>query len=131
MGKILGSTDSAYCQQNVNFDYTSALVTQAFYVANRTSKVVDIRGRPRVAGSDGSAVTLAIYKVPNGTAVANGTLLHQGTYDMKGTADTNQVLTLVGNQDSLTLQAGDALGYVLTGTATAAVGTFSVTIEPV
>ena len=129
MGRVLGAVDSAQCQQTINFDYISSLVTQAFYVAPRACVVVDIRGRPRVAGS-GGACTVSFYKAPSGTAVASGTLLHTGSYNMVGTADTNQVLTLATNPDTLVLQVGDSLGYALTGTATSAVGTFGVTIEP-
>ena len=129
MGRLLGSTDSSYCQQNVNFDYTSALVTQAFYCAPRTSIVTDIRGRVRVAGS-GGACTVQFFKAPSGTAVGSGTLLSSGTYNLVGTADAVQVLTLNAAQSTLILQPGDSLGYVLTGTATSAVGTITVTLEP-
>ena len=129
MGRMLGSTDSGYCQQTINFDYTSALVTQKFYVAPKAMVIADIRGCPRVAGS-GGACTLQFFKAASGVAVGSGTLLHGGTYDLVGTADINQVLTLVSNPDSLKLAAGDSIGYVLTGTATSAVGTLGVTLEP-
>lgn len=130
MGRSLGSVDSAMCQQAIGFNYTSALVTQKFYVAPSPRRVVSIQGVTRVAGS-GGACTVSIYKAPSGTAVGSGTLLHSGTFDLVGTADTNQTLTLVPNVDSLTLAAGDSLGYVLTGTATSAVGYIGVTLEPV
>lgn len=129
MGRMLGAFDSAYGQQNINFDYVAALVTQKVYVAARRSLVVDIRGVTRVAGS-GGACSVQFFKAPSGTAVGSGTLLHSGTFDLVGTADINQVLTLVGNVDTLTLNVGDSIGYVLTGTATSAVGTITVTIEP-
>lgn len=129
MGRVLGAFDTSYGQQNVNFDYTSALVTQAVYVASRASVIVDIRGRTRVAGS-GGACTLQIFKAPSGTAIGSGTLVHSGSYNLVGTADTNQVLVLVNDIGILTLAVGDALGYVLTGTATSAVGTFTITLEP-
>lgn len=129
MGRALGACDSAFCQQNVNFDYTAALVTQKFYTNIRPSVVVDIRGTVRVAGS-GGACTVSIFKVPDGVAVASGTLLHTGSYNLVGTVDTQQVLTLATDITVLNMKAGDALGYVLTGTATSAVGSFQVTIEP-
>ena len=129
MGRSLGVADSTACQQNVNFDYTAALVTQKFYIAPRASVVVDIRGCVRVAGS-GGACTLQVFKVPDGVAVASGSLLHTGTYNLVGTVDTQQVLTLVTDSTVLNMKPGDALGYVLTGTATSAVGTIGVTIEP-
>ena len=129
MGRSLGVADSTACQQTINLDYTAALVTQKFYVAPRAGIVTDIRGATRVAGS-GGACTISFYKAASGVSIGSGTLLHVGSFNLVGTADTNQVLTLVANNDTLTLQAGDSLGYVLTGTATSAVGTVGVTIEP-
>ena len=129
MGQMLGVFDSSYGQQTVNFDYTAALVTQKIIIVPRNSRVVDIRGCPRVAGS-GGACTVSFYKVPDGVAVASGTLLHSGSYNMVGTADFQQVLTLVNTPGVLDLKPGDGIGYVLTGTATSAVGTLCVTIEP-
>jgi hypothetical protein len=129
MGRSLGAFDTSYGQQNVNFDYTAALVTQAIYIASRKSVITDITGRVRVAGS-GGACTLQIFKAPSGTAIGSGTLVHSGSFNLVGTADTNQVLVLATPLDTLTLQVGDALGYVLTGTATSAVGTFVITLEP-
>ncbi len=127
----LGASNSTSCAKEICLQYIATLVTQAIFVAPWPCIVTHIVGRPRVAGSDGSAVTLSFYKAADGVAVASGTLLHSGTYDMKGTADTNQELTLVSDRDSLTLAAGDSIGYALTGTATAAVGTVTVTVEPV
>lgn len=129
--KTFGTSTSTRSAKVIDMNYTSALVTQSIFVAPWPCIVSHIRGRPRVAGSDGSAVSLSFFKVPNGIAVGSGTLLHSGSYDMKGTADTNQLLTLVSNTDSLTLAAGDAIGYVLTGTATNAVGCITVTVEPI
>lgn len=130
MGQMLGVFDSSYGQQTINLDYVAALVTQKFFIAPRRSKIVDIRGATRVAGS-GGACTISFYKVPDGVAVASGTLLHSGSFNLVGTADFQQVLTLIANPDALIMNPGDALGYVLTGTATSAVGTVGVTLEPV
>lgn len=128
--RALGAANSTSCAKSIDLNYIATLVTQSIFVAPWPCVVTHIKGRPRVAGSDGSAVSLSFYKVPDGIAVASGTLLHSGSYDMKGTADTNQTLTLVGNLDSRTLKAGDAIGYALTGTATAAVGCITVVVEP-
>ncbi len=133
MGRMLGVVDSSHCRAAINKDYIATLVTQAFYCesAPQGRRVVDIRGRTRVAGS-GGACTLQVFKVPSGVAVASGTLLHSGSYNLVGTADTVQVLTLVADPTGtkLLLLPGDSLGYVLTGTATSAVGTLTVTTEP-
>lgn len=129
MGRMFGVCDSAFCQQNANFDYTAALVTQRFFLFPRKSVIVDIRGVTRVAGS-GGACTLQIFKCADTVAAASGTLVHTGSYNLVGTADTQQILTLVTDPNILTCNVGDALAFVLTGTATSAVGTFSVTFEP-
>lgn len=125
----LGVCDSSYCQQNIAVNYTASLVTQKFFIAVRKSKVVHIRGVTRVAGS-GGACSVSFFKAPSGTAVGSGTALNTGTFDLVGTVDTNQIVPLSTNQDALTLNPGDSVGYVLTGTPTAAVGMFEVCIEP-
>lgn len=128
-GRVLGVSTAQNCSEYVQYNYTSALVTQCIWVSAYPCIVTDIRGRVRVQGS-GGACTVAFFKVPSGTAVASGTALHSGSFNLVGTVDTNQVLTLVTDQTALTLAAGDGIGYVLTGTATSAVGTFGIAVEP-
>jgi hypothetical protein len=130
MGRSMGVADSSDMQKCVPFKYIAAVVTQKFFIAPRKLLVVGIRGVPRVAGNDGSAVNFTVYKAASGVAVGSGTLLHSGSYDLKGTADTNQTLTLIPDSEALTLIPGDSLGVVLTGTATLAVGEIQVTLEP-
>jgi hypothetical protein len=128
-GRTRGVATAQDESKTVNFNYTAALVTQKIFTASFPMVVVDITGVTRVAGSGGAA-TLQFFKSPSGVAVGSGTLLNSGSFNLVGTADTNQTLTLVSNQDSLTLQPGDSLGYVLTGTATSAVGCVTITLEP-
>jgi len=112
----------------VSFVYGEATALDAaFFVADRPYKVVAITARPLVVGSDGSAVTAEIRKVPSGTATASGTVLHSGTYDLKGTINTNQSLTLV-TTSAVRLAAGDALAFDVTGTTTAARGVLTVAL---
>lgn len=113
----------------VTFNYTAAAVTQKFFTAAAPMLVVDITAVTRVAGSGGAA-SLAFFKAASGIAVGSGTAINTGSFNLVGTADTNQVLTLVSDQSALTLQVGDSLGYVLTGTPTSAVGCVTVTLEP-
>lgn len=129
MGRALGVSDASdYCKF-ITLNYVAALVTQKIFTASRKLIITDIRGAPRVAGS-GGACSIQFWKAASGVAVGSGTLLHAGTFDLVGTADINQALTLVPNQDSLTLNPGDSIGYVLTGTATSAVGGVTITLEP-
>ena len=130
MGRTFGAATSSMCAFPVIEDYTASTVTQAYFIATAPVVLTNLGGRPRVVGSDGSAVTLTFYKCKSGVAAASGTLLHAGSYDCKGTADTNQVLTLVANQDSLTFNTGDSLNVVLTGTPTSMVGMIQATFEP-
>lgn len=129
-GRVMGAATAQDYSETIQLNYISSLVTQCVWVAQYPCIVTDIRGRTRVAGS-GGACTMQFFKVPDVTTVANGTLLHSGSFNLVGTADTNQILTMVTNPDSLTLKAGDGIGYVLTGTATSAVGTVTVSVEPV
>lgn len=129
-GVTLGVNTAAASNKYINFNYIATLVTQKVFIAPLACRVTGIYGATRVAGS-GGACTLSFYKVPDGTAVASGTLLHSGSYNMVGTADTNQYLTLVNDPSVLLLNVGDAIGYVLTGTATSAVGTITIAVEPV
>lgn len=128
-GRQLGVSTARNCAKFITFPYDANSVTQKFYVAPYAQIVTHIQGVPRVAGS-GGACTLSFYKAASAVAVASGTILHSGSYDVVGTADTNQSLTLVTNQDTLQLAAGDAIGYALTGTPTSAVGVIVVTLEP-
>ncbi len=129
-GRTFGAANATSMSKFVPFEYTSALVTQKIFVAPIKLRLTAIHGVPRVAGS-GGACTLAFYKAADGIAVGSGTLLHSGTYDIAGTADINQYLTLVGwNTGAVTFEPGDSLGYVLTGTATSAVGSITATFEP-
>lgn len=130
MGRMLGVADSGSSQDTVTCNYTASMVTQQIFTENRKSLIVDIRGINRVIGS-GGACTVQFFKSASGVAVGSGTLLHSGSYNVVGTADTQQILTLVSNMDSLTLNPGDSIGYVLTGTPTSAVGSFSITVEPI
>lgn len=132
MGRALGVADSqALCQYIVE-PYIATLVTQKIWVSPGAYRVSSIVVCPRVSGNNGSAVTLAFYKSASAIAVGSGTILHYSTADLKGTADTNQTLILVPNGTGvLDLVAGDSLGYVLTGTATAAVGVIVITVSPI
>lgn len=112
----------------VTLNYTASLVTQTIFTASRRCKVKAINGRVRVAGTDAGAVSIAFFKAATTVAVGSGTALHTGSFNLKGTADANQTLTLATNTPDLILAAGDSIGYVLTGTATAAVGNVTIHI---
>ena len=127
--RSLGVADSSDAQKYVIVNYIATLVTQKVFVAPRKLIVVSIMGATRVAGS-GGACSIQFWKAASAVAVGSGTLLHAGTFDLVGTADTNQSLVLVSSPATV-LNPGDSLGYVLTGTATSAVGSVTITLEPI
>ena len=130
-GLQLGVATAHDCAKFITFNYTSTVVTGQIFTTPFKCQVSDILGNTTVAGTDGSAVTFAFYKSPSGTAVGSGTILHSGTFNVKGTANTNQTLTLVPNVTTLTLNKGDSIGVVLTGTATTAQGCITIALEPI
>ena len=126
--RTVGVSNATNSEKFVCFNYTSALVTQAVFIAPNACVITGIAGVTRVAGS-GGACTISFYKCSDGIAVGSGTLLHSANFDIAGTADINQYLTLSTNMADLQMVAGDRIGYVLTGTATSAVGSITITIE--
>lgn len=127
--RVLGAANATSMSKFITFNYDANTVTQKVFIAPFACVVTGIQGATRVAGS-GGACTLAPYKAASGVAVGSGTALTTGTFNVVGTADTNQELTLVSNPDSLSLAAGDSIGFVLSGTPTSAVGSITITVEP-
>lgn len=104
------------------------IVTNTFFTATRRWKVVGIRGRVTTSATVATP-TFILYRAPSGTAIASGTTLHTGTFDLVGTPDTNQTLTLAAAAN-LEVAVGNSIGLALTGTATTAAGTVTVTLVP-
>ncbi|WP_213941193.1 hypothetical protein [Pseudomonas sp. dw_612] len=109
--------------------YLATTVDCTLFTADRPYVVKAIRGRVDVAGT-GGACTAVIRKVPSATAITSGTALHTGSFNLVGTANAQQALTLSATASDLLLAAGDSIAYDLTGTATSAVGSISVTLNP-
>lgn len=113
----------------VTLNYSASTPDCTMFVADRKYVVKAIRGRVDVAGT-GGACTAVIRKVASDTALTSGTALHSSSYNLVGTAATNQTLTLSTTTSDLLLDAGDAIVYDLTGTATSAVGAITVHLAP-
>lgn len=109
--------------------YLATTVDCTLFTADRPYVVKAIRGRVDVAGT-GGACTATIRKVPSATAITSGTALHTGSFNLVGTVNTQQALTLSNTASDLLLATGDSIAYDLTGTATSAVGSISVTLNP-
>lgn len=107
----------------VSFVYGEALaLAQSFFVVQRASRLLAAYCRPFIVGSDGGAVTTAIWKAPSGTAIGSGTAMQSDTFNLKGTINTNQAATLSTTAADLLLAVGDAVGHKTAGTMTAARG---------
>lgn len=111
-------------------EWDAASVDKRFFTATRKVRVKGIKATVTVAGTDGSAVTGTVRKVPSGTAITSGTALHTGTINLKGTADTVQTLTLSTTSSDLDLDAGDSLAVDFAGTLTVATGVVTVGLNP-
>jgi hypothetical protein len=112
----------------VNIEYNASSIDKTVFVAPRAYVVKSVSGRPTVIGSDGGAVTAAIKKAADATAIASGTAVHASTINLKGTANTTQSMVVTA-ADAL-IPAGTCLGVDFTGTMTAAVGVITVGLAP-
>lgn len=103
--------------------------TCAFWTARVPTLVRSIKVRVDVAGTNASAVTGVIRKVPAGTALTGGVAIHSGTINLKGAANSVTELTLSATAADLMMADGDSLVFALTGTSTAAQGVATVHME--
>src|SRR3990167_9605034 len=87
---------------------TSINYTAPFFYADRNYEVLEFRERHEVAGTDGSAVTIMLNKVPDGTAPASGTNILTATLSLKATANTWQSGTITTTLPDFTLSSGNA-----------------------
>lgn len=99
------------------------------FVASRAYRVKRIEGRVLAQGS-GGACTGAFWRAASATALGSGTALNTGSYNFVGTIDANQNLTLEAAAN-LEIAAGNVVGFVVTGTSTAAQGCLTITLAPV
>ena len=79
---------------------------------------------PRVAGSDGSAVTITVKTTAGVVAPASGTDQLTATLDLKGTADTLQTGTMIATPTDIF--PGNTVAIDVTGTLTVVVAHLTV-----
>lgn len=109
---------------------TAAKWTTPFFIADRPYYVISVSERHETAGSDGGSVTAMLKVVPSGTAPASGTDVLSAGLNLKSTANTNQSGSLSTTAGARTLDQGDSLAMITTGTLTALVGvTISVVLR--
>lgn len=106
-------------------------VDKRFFVATKPCRVVGCKATVTVAGTNGSAVTGMIEKVPSGTAIGSGTDILTATFDLKATANTVISPTLSATLTALVLSPNDCLALDVTGTLTDATGVVTVELEEI
>lgn len=85
-------------------------------------EVLSIVEKHDIAGTNGGAVTLDVFKVPNGTTLGSGVSILASTFNLKSAADTavmKQGLDLNSNRG---LKPFDSIALVVAGTLTALEG---------
>lgn len=127
-----GQTGSIPHDVVVNIPYIATAVDTWVFFADSAYEVVAIYAMPRVAGSDGSAVTADILKASGTTDAASGATVcaSANAINLKGTADTLQTISLSATMSARKLAAGDRLSVNFGGTLTAAVGLIQVHLKP-
>jgi hypothetical protein len=96
----------------------------ALFLADADCEIVFAAEIHETLGTNGSAVTLDLVKVADGTAIASGTSLLLTTFDLKATVATRQTRkysagTLAADR---IIYNGQTLGLKFTGTFTALTG---------
>jgi hypothetical protein len=115
----------------VNYVYGDAAPADGvFFVADRPYFIVSAVARIIVAGTDPGVVTAQIRKANNTASLPAGAVLHAGTINLKGAVDTNQVVALVANEGTRTIQTNWSVGMDVTGVTTAARGVVSLLLLP-
>lgn len=112
----------------INLMYGEATPLDQVFANPGACRVLAVRNRPLVVGSDGGAVTAMPMKVPSGTATASGTALLTAAFDLKATINTLVTGTLSATAADLILAATDSIGFDCTGTMTAARGCCTVAV---
>lgn len=92
------------------------------WIAPFACEVIDVREQHQTLGTNGSAVTVMLKKVPSGTAKASGTDVLASGINLKATIDTVQSGTLHATVANRQLAENDSLALVTTGTLTAVDG---------
>lgn len=113
--------------QSINPATALPVDTHLFTVpAGAEFEVVEVAEIHTVAGSDGSAVTLDVVKLSDGTAPGSGTSVLSTTFNLKSTANTKVTMSkakgTLASQAARTLSSGQTLALNYSGTLTASAG---------
>lgn len=115
-------------RRNISYSHRPAYVIQdlqASSVADKVIGIVPVRSKliavkevHGTAGNDSGAVTASIERLQGTETSGNGDQVVAKTIDLKGTANTVQSGTIVKTGNIDIFEAGDRVGFNLTGTST-------------
>jgi hypothetical protein len=116
----------------IPFPAAADAVDQNVFLCDRAYKVVSVTEVHSTAGTDGSAVSVAVKKASSTTAIGSGTNVLTSTFNLKGTANTVQTGVLSATAADSVLASGDRLGLDFTGVTTSlAGGVVTIVLKPV
>lgn len=138
--RALGGAFADDMSKYITYSYADPVVSNYMCCTGSEPRLLTgIRGVPFTAGTDLSAVTMTFYMAPaasgSSVALSSGTQLSSSTYNMKGTVNVVQTLPLkyqgsAPPPNGIVIPPYTAIGFVVTGTTTAAVGMVQVILEP-
>ena len=103
-----------------------------FFIAQRSYEIIEVKERHETLGTDGSAVTVMLNKVPDGTAPASGTSVLKSGFNLKAIINTLQTGSITDTVANKRLITGDGLALEITGTPTNVAGvTISVLLKAI
>jgi len=100
----------------------TGVASQAFFIAPAPIQILAVSEVHSTLGTDAGAVTGSVEKLTGTQASGAGAAVVSATANLKGANNTVQSLALSATSANLLLAAGDRLGFVLSGTATAVAG---------
>lgn len=115
--------------QCINIPGTSAATSANYgYVLTARTVALEIIGvgeKHETAGTDGGAVTLQVYKVPNATAISSGNTILGSAFNLKSAANTwvyKEGKDLSTARFIRFLEPGDSIALITSGTLTSVAG---------
>lgn len=107
---IIRDYPSTTAQTATNYGY--------IFTPNFPYEVLSIIEKHAVAGTNGSAVTLDVLNVPNGTAQGSGVSILTTPFSLKATADIAQIKSGLALKTNRTFSPGDSIALKVSGTLT-------------
>lgn len=114
--------------QSFYINANASLGTQSLFIADRAMVITGIEYKHTTAGNDAGAVSCQVFHDSGTNAPGAGTSVMTNSFNCKGATNTVQTATLIAPtgpgfpSSTITLNAGDRLSVVFTGTLTTLAG---------